>query len=236
MTDHIGHTIQLILYIRVLLIGEGWFYTVSFNTDNRVVDNDAKRARKRRLIRHRKILNSEKGWMNELKNKSIMNSMLKTPLCHPCDQNLQRILREELAKLKEDEESYDAYVLQYEENINIVPKIKVKTRSANSKTSHISWQDDVDDEIVDLNDMSLEDLLREENILLELLQDMEQTCQTLARNRELIWSCATDLQIVQQDTFGQAALIQLVHQYTKEERSSVGVFSVHASDMLRCLQ
>ncbi|RHY27902.1 hypothetical protein DYB32_007174, partial [Aphanomyces invadans] len=59
---------------------------------------------------------------------------------------------------------------------------------------------------------------------------------TTTRNRDLVWQCAMELQGVIQTTFAEAALIHLSHEFTHEERASVGVFGVHVSDMLRCLQ
>ncbi|KAH9076319.1 hypothetical protein Ae201684P_012805 [Aphanomyces euteiches] len=221
---------------------EGWLYSVSFNGLNHpqpqsLHDEDlTKKARRRRLIRHRKIENTDKGWLDELKNRSMQNSMLKSPLCHSCDQKLKRRLQEELEKLQQDELVYDNYLLPKCDD-NEMANVKSKPKSRSVKLSHISWQDEAEDEApIDLDEMTLEELEREEQALVELLQEMDQTSQTLSRNRQLIWECASDLQVVQQDTFGEAAFIHLVHQFTKEERASVGVFSVHASDMLRCLQ
>ncbi|KAH9193709.1 hypothetical protein AeNC1_004308 [Aphanomyces euteiches] len=221
---------------------EGWLYSVSFNGLNHpqpqsLHDEDlTKKARRRWLIRHRKIENTDKGWLNELKNRSMQNSMLKSPLCHSCDQKLKRRLQEELEKLQQDELVYDNYLLPKCDD-NEMSNVKSKPKSRSVKLSHISWQDEAEDEApIDLDEMTLEELEREEQALVELLQEMDQTSQTLSRNRQLIWECASDLQVVQQDTFGEAAFIHLVHQFTKEERASVGVFSVHASDMLRCLQ
>jgi len=60
--------------------------------------------------------------------------------------------------------------------------------------------------------------------------------ENLEIERARIWASADELEYLQQTTFGEAAVLQLLHNYTKEERLSVGVFAVHTADNLRRLQ
>ena len=57
----------------------------------------------------------------------------------------------------------------------------------------------------------------------------------LSRRRDL-WSTGTDLEQLIRGTFGEGAFLQHLLGLSRDERQSVGVFSVHASNMLRRLQ
>ncbi|KDO23213.1 hypothetical protein SPRG_20977 [Saprolegnia parasitica CBS 223.65] len=240
----------------VLLAGcddEGWLYAGSFAQldDNASSSSSSlastQRARRRRLVRHRKIRHTQEGWWNEVMDRSLHFSSLKTPMCHPCAEALQTTLRTELGRLAADEASYDTYLeslahaVDDDDTLGRARHIKARPgRKGLAKMSHLTWQDanmdDFDEDDVDLELLTLDELELKARALDDLLRYMDDESALVLRNRELIWSCATELASLQRDSFEQGATVQLLHTSTKEERSSVSTFAVHASDVLRCLQ
>ncbi|OQR99709.1 beclin-1-like protein [Achlya hypogyna] len=228
--------------------GEGWLYAATFaQLDDALLSSTSmQRARRRRLVRHRKIRHTEEGWWNEVMDRRhvLHFSSLKTPTCHSCAEALQRTLRIELAQLDADDAAYDDYLADDGDDPDLVGlrmrPVKAKGRpKPPAKMSHLMWQDssvDEDDDEVDLETLSLEELEAKARALEDLLRLVDDESALLLRNRELIWSCATELAGLQREAFEEGAIVQLGHTTTKEERASVATFAVHASDVLRCLQ
>ncbi|EQC30078.1 hypothetical protein SDRG_12139 [Saprolegnia diclina VS20] len=232
---------------------EGWLYGSSFAQLDEATSPapsfsaSSPRARRRRLVRHRKIRHTQEGWWNEVMDRSLHFSSLKTPMCHPCAEALQKTLRSELSRLAADEASYDVYLesladaVDDDDTVGRARPHKARPgRKGLAKMSHLTWQDanldDYDDDDVDLEILSLDELELKARALDDMLRYMDEESAMVLRNRELIWSCATELATLQRDSFDHGAVVQLLHASTKEERSSVSTFAVHASDVLRCLQ
>ncbi|OQR95573.1 beclin-1 [Thraustotheca clavata] len=217
---------------------EGWIYgDVEYDEDNLLG------VRRRRLTRHRKIRHTEEGWWNELMDRSLNFSSLKTPMCHACANKLQSTLQTEYQQLLNDDDAYTSYLEQFEQDDYGQLQHPARPKSTkrhyykqSSKPSHMSWQDDEDNGDIDLESLSMEELESKSAALSEILRLINEESQVILRNRELIWSCATELASLQHQTFDEGAIVQLASTFTKEERTSVGTFAVHASDMLRCLQ
>ncbi|KAJ0412017.1 hypothetical protein ATCC90586_004563 [Pythium insidiosum] len=85
-------------------------------------------------------------------------------------------------------------------------------------------------------DVELEALEEEERRLQAELSALNVESQQLVAKRRDLWSTGADLEQLIRGTFGEGAFLQHLLGLSRDERQSVGVFSVHASDMLRRLQ
>ncbi|RQM09452.1 hypothetical protein DD237_003552 [Peronospora effusa] len=92
---------------------------------------------------------------------------------------------------------------------------------------------DTDEWYIDPEPCALEEEERQLKAELEAIEN--ETVQVTAKRREL-WSTGIDLERLVHGTFAEGAFLQHLLGLSRDERQSVGVFAVHASDMLRRLQ
>jgi beclin 1 len=88
----------------------------------------------------------------------------------------------------------------------------------------------------DEEDPELRALEEEERQLLRELESIEDETKMVEAKRQELWESGMDLEQLIRGTFGEGAFLQHLLGLSRDERQSVGVFSVHASDMLRRLQ
>ncbi|KAG7398932.1 Beclin-1 [Phytophthora boehmeriae] len=126
-----------------------------------------------------------------------------------------------LDELEEDQAQYDGYLMQFGDQ-------------EAGQDRCVNDDDYIAEELHD--DPELRALEVEERRLKAELEAIEdETAQVTAKRREL-WSTGTDLEQLVHGTFAEGAFLQHLLGLSRDERQSVSVFAVHASDMLRRLQ
>lgn len=88
----------------------------------------------------------------------------------------------------------------------------------------------------DANDPAMQALREEEMQLLDELEGLEIETNQVKQKRQELWSTGKDLEQLVRGTFAEGAFLQHLLGISRDERQSVGVYSVHASDLLRRLQ
>lgn len=86
------------------------------------------------------------------------------------------------------------------------------------------------------DDPELRAIQEEEGRLLEELESLELETKQVKMKRQELWSTGKDLEQLVRGTFAEGAFLQHLLGISRDERQSVGVYSVHASDLLRRLQ
>ncbi|KAJ8552519.1 hypothetical protein ON010_g10027 [Phytophthora cinnamomi] len=127
-----------------------------------------------------------------------------------------------LNELEEDRDQYESFITQFSDE----ERASARAFSVDCDYDADAWNDDPELR-------ALEEEERRLQAELEAIED--ETAQISARRREL-WSTGTDLEKLVHGTFGEGAFLQHLLGLSRDERQSVSVFNVHASDMLRRLQ
>lgn len=83
---------------------------------------------------------------------------------------------------------------------------------------------------------SIPALEEEERELQKEVKELETKCRGLVQRREEVWSTGKKFEELIHGTFREGAFLQHILSLIRDERQSVGVFSVHTSDMLRRLE
>ncbi|RMX68713.1 hypothetical protein DD238_003944 [Peronospora effusa] len=104
---------------------------------------------------------------------------------------------------------------------------------ASARTLSDDGDYDTDEWHLDPELCALEEEERQLKAELEAIEN--ETVQVTAKRREL-WSTGIDLERLVHGAFAEGAFLQHLLGLSRDERQSVGVFAVHASDMLRRLQ
>lgn len=179
-------------------------------------------VRRRRLIRKRRIDGSDLSWFQELLDCSTLLLKKRLPTCHDCEASLLSQFTQVLNELQTDCNEYDRFIAE------------LTDAERSYERNYIDISHDVGDEWQD--DPELRALVEEERKLklqLEAIED--ETVQVTVKRREL-WSTGMDLEQLIHGTFAEGAFLQHLLGLSRDERQSVSVFAVHASDMLRRLQ
>ncbi|RHX98472.1 hypothetical protein DYB36_003111 [Aphanomyces astaci] len=224
-----------------------------------------RRARRRQLVRHRTIDPTENGWMGELKHRRELDKLytvatqydvylLGTSNPITMDQHHLVIPHDNMEILQgashvgSTTTTHEPPSTSTHDVFTTTPITTAISSSAQHQStpehaetdlrdlSHLPQPPQLADHVIDLDLLSLDQLRREEAALAALVADLEASCISTSQTRQLVWQCAANLQHMTQQTFIAGGLLQLDHHWTSQERASVGVFAVHASDMLRCLQ
>ncbi|RLN97335.1 hypothetical protein BBJ28_00003432 [Nothophytophthora sp. Chile5] len=209
-------------------------------------------VRRRRVIRKRRIDGSDLSWFQELldcryDHEERQSDQIRwLPTCHDCevavlyrftqydrhggtlalprfsrpDSGAVTCFNRALNELEDDHAQYEAFLTQFAE------EKRAAGRGEGGDDEADEWQDDPELR-------ALED--EERRLLAELEAIEDETAQVTAKRREL-WSTGTDLEQLIHGTFAEGAFLQHLLGLSRDERQSVGVFAVHASDMLRRLQ
>ncbi|KAE9338849.1 hypothetical protein PF008_g11857 [Phytophthora fragariae] len=178
-------------------------------------------VRRRRLIRKRRIDGSDLSWFQELLDCSTLLLKKRLPTCHGCEAAVLSRFTQALDELEEDRAQYEGFMTQF-------------TDEERASARAFSVDGDYADEWND--DPELRALEEEERRLRAELEAIEdETAQITAKRREM-WSTGTDLEKLVHGTFSEGAFLQHLLGLSRDERQSVSVFNVHASDMLRRLQ
>ncbi|KAI9912759.1 hypothetical protein PsorP6_005821 [Peronosclerospora sorghi] len=127
-----------------------------------------------------------------------------------------------LKELEEDRAQYEAFIAQFSD---------AKRESVRTFCDGVDY--DADEWHSDPEIRALEEEERQLEAELEAIED--ETMQVVAKRREL-WSTGMDLEHLVHGTFAEGAFLQHLLGLSRDERQSVSVFAVHASDMLRRLQ
>ncbi|UIZ29874.1 hypothetical protein KXD40_002802 [Peronospora effusa] len=127
-----------------------------------------------------------------------------------------------LSELEEDRDQYEDFMAQF-----------VDEERASARTLSDDGDYNADEWHLDPELCALEEEERQLKAELEAIED--ETVQVTAKRREL-WSTGIDLERLVHGTFAEGAFLQHLLGLSRDERQSVGVFAVHASDMLRRLQ
>ncbi|KUF66358.1 Beclin-1 protein [Phytophthora nicotianae] len=181
--------------------------------DEGVKDEDAKTeenarlVRRRRLIRKRRMDGSDLSWFQELLD------------CRHVD--LYTYIKA-LNELEDDRDQYERFLTAFADG----ERASARTYCENGDYDADEWHDDPELR-------ALEEEERRLKAELEAIED--ETVQVTAKRREL-WSTGMDLEQLIHGTFAEGAFLQHLLGLSRDERQSVGVFAVHASDMLRRLQ
>ncbi|KAL4103147.1 hypothetical protein PRIC1_006882 [Phytophthora ramorum] len=179
-------------------------------------------VRRRRLIRRRRIDGSDLSWFQELLDCSTLLLKKRLPTCHDCEAAVLSRFAQALDELEEDRVHYEGFMTQFTDE----ERASARTFSEDGDYNGDRWHDDPE----------LRALEEEERRLKEELEAIEdETAQVTAKRREL-WSTGTDLEQLIHGTFAEGAFLQHLLGLSRDERQSVSVFAVHASDMLRRLQ
>ncbi|POM80162.1 Beclin-1-like protein [Phytophthora palmivora] len=221
---------------------EGWVYAASYAdfgrmdkpriseeelSESKTEDDEAEVAnqtetqerlvRRRRLIRKRSIDGSDLSWFQELLDcRDFQPAMIAKPQYSP--DSLSTALNE----LEDDRDQYERFMTEFADE----ERASARTFSEGCDYDVDEWHDDPD----------LRALEEEERLLKAKLETIEdETVQVTAKRREL-WSTGMDLEQLIHGTFAEGAFLQHLLGMSRDERQSVGVFAVHASDMLRRLQ
>ncbi|CAH0482036.1 unnamed protein product [Peronospora belbahrii] len=179
-------------------------------------------VRRRCLIRKRRIDGSDLSWFQELLDCSTILLKKRLPTCHDCESKVLSQYTQVLNELEEDRAQYEGFVAQFADE---------------KRTSARAFCDDGDYNADEWHDdpklRALEEEERQLKAELEAIED--ETVQVTAKRRDL-WSTGIDLEHLIHGTFAEGAFLQHLLGLSRDERQSVGVFAVHASDMLRRLQ
>lgn len=124
------------------------------------------------------------------------------------------LLSRTLKGLLHDQEQYEAFLSQF---------------LADDEPRN-SYEDDYED------DPELRALEEEEQRLLEEIESLDVETKQVQLKRQELWSTGKDLEQLVRGTFAEGAFLQHLLGLSRDERQSVGVYSVHASDLLRRLQ
>ncbi|UIZ29861.1 hypothetical protein KXD40_002814 [Peronospora effusa] len=127
-----------------------------------------------------------------------------------------------LNELEEDRAQYEDFMAHF-----------VDEERASARTLSDDGDYNADEWHLDPELCALEEEERQLKAELEAIED--ETVQVTAKRREL-WSTGIDLERLVHGTFAEGAFLQHLLGLSRDERQSVGVFAVHASDMLRRLQ
>lgn len=120
-----------------------------------------------------------------------------------------------LTALNLDKEQYENFLMQFADQ---------------EDEQHSSFEDKYND------DPELRAIQEEEERLLEELESLEIETRQVKMKRQELWSTGKDLEQLVRGTFAEGAFLQHLLGISRDERQSVGVYSVHASDLLRRLQ
>ncbi|CAI5741870.1 unnamed protein product [Peronospora destructor] len=179
-------------------------------------------VRRRCLIRKRRIDGSDLSWFQELLDCSTVLLKKRLPTCHDCEMKVLSRFTQVLNELEEDRAQYEGFMAQFADE----DRASVRALCDDGDYDADEW--DIDPELC-----ALEEEERQLKAELEAIED--ETVQVAAKRREL-WSTAVDLERLVHGTFAEGAFLQHLLGLSRDERQSVGVFAVHASDMLRHLQ
>ncbi|GLE04888.1 hypothetical protein PINS_up013869 [Pythium insidiosum] len=202
---------------------DGWIYAVSLEAlrsekdDGATQDDDRVRmtARRRQHLRKRQTDGSDLSWFQELLDCNSLLLNKKTPSCHDCENAIIQNLEQTLNGLEADRLQYETFLREF------------PYEDANGHTQdNSSWSTDAE----------LDALEEEERRLQAELSALNVESQQLLAKRRDLWSTGADLEQLIRGTFSEGAFLQHLLGLSRDERQSVGVFSVHASDMLRRLQ
>ncbi|KAL3660192.1 hypothetical protein V7S43_014723 [Phytophthora oleae] len=223
---------------------EGWVYAASYTDFGRMEEplvsgeegaapkeeddsnNEAQEqerlVRRRRLIRKRRMDGSDLSWFQELLDCSTRLLKKRLPTCHDCETSVLSRFTQALNELEDDHEQYEQFMTEFTSD----ERASARTFSEDGEYEADEWHDDPEVR-------ALEEEERRLKAELEAIQD--ETIQVTATRREL-WSTGKDLEQFVHDTFAEGAFLQHLLGLSRDERQSVSVFAVHASDMLRRLQ
>ncbi|CAI5701588.1 hypothetical protein KXD40_002809 [Peronospora effusa] len=179
-------------------------------------------VRRRCLIRKRRIDGSDLSWFQELLDCSTVLHKKRLPTCHDCETKVLSRFTQVLNELEEDRAQYEDFMAHF-----------VDEGRASARTLSDDGDYDTDEWHIDPELCALEEKERQLKAELEAIED--ETVQVTAKRREL-WSTGIDLERLVHGTFAEGAFLQHLLGLSRDERQSVGVFAVHASDMLRRLQ
>ncbi|DAZ99507.1 TPA: hypothetical protein N0F65_005379, partial [Lagenidium giganteum] len=180
-------------------------------------------VRRRRLIRRRQIDGSDLSWFQELLDCSSYRLQKTTPSCHDCELDIVRSLEQSFANLKSEKDQYEAFANEFE--------ALAREQGIDPVIGDIGDHSVVDDD----DEKELKELEEEERKLMQQLEALEQDAAQLAQARREVWATGKDLEQLIHGTFAEGAFLQHLLGISRDERQSVGIFSVHASDMLRRL-
>jgi beclin 1 len=127
-----------------------------------------------------------------------------------------------LTELEEDRTQYEGFMTQFTDE----ERASARTLGDDGEYDADEWHDDPELR-------ALEEEERHLQAQLEAIED--ETAQVTAKRREL-WSTGMELEQLVHGTFAEGAFLQHLLGLSRDEKQSVGVFAVHASDMLRRLQ
>lgn len=127
-----------------------------------------------------------------------------------------------LDELEEDRAQYEGFMTQFTEE----ERASARAFSVNGDYDDDEWNDDPE----------LRALEEEERRLKSELEAIEDETAQITAKRQDLWSTGTDLEQLIHGTFAEGAYLQHLLGLSRDERQSVSVFNVHASDMLRRLQ
>ncbi|RLN69136.1 hypothetical protein BBJ29_000718 [Phytophthora kernoviae] len=180
-------------------------------------------VRRRRLIRKRRIDGSDLSWFQELLDCSTLLLKKRLPTCHDCEVTVLTRFTRALDELEEDRTQYENFLMQFGNEEQVAGR---ELGEEDDEYVAEGWHEDPE----------LRALEGEERRLKAELEAIEdETAQVTAKRREL-WSTGTDLEQLVHGTFAEGAFLQHLLGLSRDERQSVSVFAVHASDMLRRLQ
>ncbi|TMW58585.1 hypothetical protein Poli38472_010144 [Pythium oligandrum] len=204
---------------------DGWVYAKSFaelpsemplpsTIADGALPKNVTAVRRRRFVRRRQTDGSDLSWFQELLDCSSLLLDKKTPSCHDCEIGLIQNLQQTLNGLEASQHQYQAFLADF------------PCDNGNGHSNGNSWGVDAD----------LEALRNEERRLQDELHTLEAESNRVMTKRRELWSTGADLEQLIRGTFAEGAFLQHLLGLNRDERQSVGVFSVHASDVLRRLQ
>nr|CCA27554.1 beclin1like protein putative [Albugo laibachii Nc14] len=189
---------------------EGWIYADLFdgkNIDSFGAITKNSRYRRRRLLRKRKIGPDAASWYHEMLDCSSLLMQQSGSSCNGCEQAAIQSLEKQLQNETSRQSEYQKFLLSISES-----------------------------EQGSLERESISALEEEEKELEEEVKELESKCHGLMQRREEVWSTGKKFEELIHGTFREGAFLQHILSLIRDERQSVGVFSVHTSDMLRRLQ
>ncbi|KUF82566.1 Beclin-1 protein [Phytophthora nicotianae] len=194
--------------------------------DEGVKDEDAKTEENARLVRRRRLIRKRRMDGSDLtlfflkrvcRLAMIAKPQYSTDLLSALEQELRA-----LNELEDDRDQYERFLTAFADG----ERASARTYCENGDYDADEWHDDPELR-------ALEEEERRLKAELEAIED--ETVQVTAKRREL-WSTGMDLEQLIHGTFAEGAFLQHLLGLSRDERQSVGVFAVHASDMLRRLQ
>uniref|UniRef100_K3X838 Atg6 BARA domain-containing protein n=1 Tax=Globisporangium ultimum (strain ATCC 200006 / CBS 805.95 / DAOM BR144) TaxID=431595 RepID=K3X838_GLOUD len=212
---------------------EGWIYETSFENfdplsgelrehvvrDDAAIENSSsaeKVVRRRRVFRKRRVDGTDLSWFQELLDCSSLLLKKKTPSCHDCEETILHGLEETLQGIVNDREQYETFLAQF----------LVNHDEESIKYEFDGYEDDPE----------LRAIQEEERLLLEEIESLDLETRQVQSKRQELWSTGKDLEQLVRGTFAEGAFLQHLLGLSRDERQSVGVYSVYASDLLRRLQ